>query len=198
MILDATLKAESPRLRPTDLTRDYRRPPGDRVTAGCRDGRPRSRPFPKSHGHISRSISPYIGRLWISACIRVSVQAVAEAGSACPVWADSFVEPRVLECRLDQSAHTTDSSRPLNHYLLSTNPFPEFFNLFAFRPFFTRPSLPTARKFLFSTMAPFPIAVPNGPSPNHQELFVPTKGEQSSRLHTEVVIIGSGPAGHTA
>ena len=65
-------------------------------------------------------------------------------------------------------------------------------------PFLTRPSLPTARRLLFSTMAPVPIAIPNGPSPSTQNLTIPSKGEQSKKLHTEVVIIGSGPAGHTA
>lgn len=83
----------------------------------------------------------------------------------------------------------------LNHHLTTPSYFP---NLSFFRPFLTRPSLPTARRLLFSTMAPVPIAIPNGPSPSTQNLTIPSKGEQSKKLHTEVVIIGSGPAGHTA
>lgn len=47
-------------------------------------------------------------------------------------------------------------------------------------------------------MAPVSIPQPNGSSPEHPELRIPGKGEKSTRKHSKVVIIGSGPAGHTA
>lgn len=47
-------------------------------------------------------------------------------------------------------------------------------------------------------MAPVPVSAPNGESPVDTKLAAPAKGEKSTRLHSQAVIIGSGPAGHTA
>lgn len=47
-------------------------------------------------------------------------------------------------------------------------------------------------------MAPVSIPQPNGHSPAQPQLTIAPKGEKSSRKHSKVVIIGSGPAGHTA
>jgi hypothetical protein len=47
-------------------------------------------------------------------------------------------------------------------------------------------------------MAPVTIPQPNGKSPEEHQLTIAPKGEKSSRKHSKVVIIGSGPAGHTA
>lgn len=47
-------------------------------------------------------------------------------------------------------------------------------------------------------MAPVSIPMPNGDSPAEPQLTIAPKGEKSSRKHSKVVIIGSGPAGHTA
>lgn len=49
-----------------------------------------------------------------------------------------------------------------------------------------------------SKMAPVSIPKPNGESPTEPQLTIPAAGEKSSRKHSKVVIIGSGPAGHTA
>jgi hypothetical protein len=44
-------------------------------------------------------------------------------------------------------------------------------------------------------MAPVPVSMPNGQSPNMEQITIPKKGEKSSKLHSSCVIIGSGPAG---